>query len=318
MIVRSYGFSLEAGHGHVSVADVFSYMVGNNGQPDTSKSSERRFYIDDENDAEFVRGLVVTVKDQKAFCKLVKDDDGGFVITVENLEGENKLMEFNFFVVNKNNGLGIYQHYFHSCSTFTFGDYLKKRYYTLSHKLATKELDAAKAEGGGEITLKKERQIRAKYRTNMSFSVLVHNEALEDVLAKFQQIKSFEYEFSTIEPDMVKGIPIGPYVKRMKEKVVFKTDTAVNVLAKAIQGTVNALNPKSGRVSVVDNIDDEDVSLSVKIADIPEHFGEQDYDAVAAKLDQLDTKTFSQHQVVNELIDACKDTYKHIFMAKVK
>lgn len=318
MIVRSYGFSLEAGHGYVSIADVFKYMADHNGQPDTSKSSERRFYIDDQSDAEFVRGLVVTVKDQKAFCKLVKDDDGGFVITVENLEGENKLMEFNFFVVNKNNGLGIYQHYFHSCSTFTFGDYLKKRYFTLSHSLATKELDAAKAANADNLTAKKERDIRAKYRKNMSFSVLVHDENLEDVLAKFQQIKSFEYEFSAVVPDMVKGIPIGPFVKRMKEKVIFKTDTAVHVLAKAIQGTVNALKPKSGRISVVDNIDDEDVALSVKIADIPEHFGEQDYDAVAAKLDQLDIKTFSQHQVVVELIDACKVTYKHIFMKKVK
>lgn len=199
MIVRSYGFSLEAGHGHVSVADVFRYMADNNGQPDTSKSNERRFYIDDQSDAKFVRGLVVTVKDQKAFCELVKDDGGGFVISVKNLEGENKLMEFNFFVVNKTNGLGIYQHYFHSCSTHTFGDYLRKRYFTLSNAMAEEEIAAANA--ANELSDKQEKAIRKKYRKPLSFSILVHNEDLAVVLARFQEIKSFEYEFAAIVPD---------------------------------------------------------------------------------------------------------------------
>src|SRR5690606_297779 len=104
MFVRSYGFSIEAGHNRVTVADVFSLMASQNGQPDTSKSNERRFYVDDTSDADFVRGLVVTVKDQKAFCELV-NDSGSFVIKVNNLTGDNKLMEFNFFVVNKKNGL---------------------------------------------------------------------------------------------------------------------------------------------------------------------------------------------------------------------
>lgn len=192
MIVRSYGFSLEAGHAHVSIADVFNYMVGHNGQPDISKSNERRFYIDDQSDAQFVRGLVVTVKDQKAFCELVKDNNGSFVVSVKNLEGENKLMEFNFFVVNKSNGLGIYQHYFHSCSVFTFGDYLRKRYFSLSSNLAEQEL--AKERAAGKLSHKKERAIRSKYRNQLVFTLLVHNENLADVLAKFKQINSFEYE----------------------------------------------------------------------------------------------------------------------------
>lgn len=316
MIVRSYGFSLEAGHGHVSVADVFNYMAGHNGEPDATKSSHRRFYIDDDGDADFVRGLVVTVKDQKAFCELVKDGGGGFVISVKNLEGENKLMEFNFFVINKNNGLGIYQYYHNSCSVSTFGDYLRKRYFTLSHNLSEQDIEMAKA--AGDLDQKKEKAIRAKYRKSMSFAILVHDEDLDVVLGRFKQITGFEYELVQIIPDVEHGIPISPYVKRKKEKVIFTPDTDVGVLARAIQGTVNLINPKSGRVSVIEEVDDEDVPISVNIANIPEHFGEQDYDAVAGKLDQLDVTTFSQHQVVTELITACKDTYKHIFMKKVK
>lgn len=152
----------------------------------------------------------------------------------------------------------------------------------------------------------------------MDFSILVHNEKLADVLAKFHEIKAFEYQLATIVPDALKGVPIAPYVKRMKEKFIFLPKTSVGLLAKAIQSTVDKVHPKSGRVAVVDYLDDEEVPMSVKIANIPEHFGEQDYDIVAAKLDKLDVTTFSQHQVVKDLVAVCKDEYKHIFMKSVK
>lgn len=316
MIVRSFGFSVEAGHDHVSVTDLFNYMASQNGQPDTSKSNERRFYIDSTGDADFICGLVVTVKDQKAFCELIKDNGGGFVISVKNLEGENKLMEFNFFVINKDNGLGIYQHYHQSCSTSIFGDYLKKRYSTLSQDFVQKDIDAAKT--AGKLTQKKEKEIKSKYRKPLHFSILVQNEKLADVLKKFQQINSFEYELTGISPTVINGTPIAPYVRRTKEKIVFHSKSAIAALADAIQDMVDSVHPKSGRIAVVDSFDDEEIPMSVKIANIPEHFGEQDYDAVAAKLDQLDVTIFSQHQVVKELIATCKDTYGHIFMKKIK
>lgn len=315
MFVRSYGFSIEAGHDRVTVADVFSLMASQNGQPDTSKANERRFYVDDTSDADFVRGLVVTVKDQKAFCELV-NDSGSFVIKVNNLTGDNKLMEFNFFVVNKKNGLGIYQHYHQSCTPNTFGSYLRSRYASLSHD--SREQAIKKLEALGQLTKKNEKRIKSEHHGALKFTLLVHDESLADVLSKFQQIKNFEYEYAAIVPDKVSGVPIGPYVKRMKEKVTFQPNVDSGLLATAIQGTVDIIKPRAGRVSVIDHIDDEDVPLSIRIANIPEHFGEQDYDAVASKLDELDVTTFSTHQVVDELIKACKETYKHIFMKAVK
>ncbi|MGX8295013.1 hypothetical protein IXO675_002560 [Xanthomonas oryzae pv. oryzae] len=315
MFVRSYGFSIKAGHNRVTVADVFSLMASQNGVPDTSKSNERRFYVDDTNDADFVRGLVVTVKDQKAFCELV-NASGSFVIKVNNLTGNNKLMEFNFFVVNKRSGLGIYQHYHQSCTPNTFGSYLRSRYASLSDDSREKEIK--NLEALGELTKKKEREIKLEHRGALRFALLVHDESLADVLSKFQQIKSFEYEYDAIVPDKVSGVPIGPYVKRMKEKVIFQPNVDSGLLATAIQGTVGIIKPKDGRVSVIDHIDDEDVPLSIRIANIPEHFGEQDHDTVAEKLDQLDVTTFSTHQVVDELIKACSETYKHIFIKSIK
>ena len=91
---------------------------------------------------------------------------------------------------------------------------------------------------------------------------------------------------------------------------------ALRAIAQAIQNTVTSQRIKSGRVSVVETIDDEDMPLSVRIANIPEHFGEQDYDELATKINLLNTASFHNHVVVSELIKICSEKYEAIFMIK--
>lgn len=315
MLVRSYGFSVTAGNSEVSLDDLFASLVSTSGNEDASQNNVRRIFVDTKTNNDFIIGLVVTVKDQKTFCELV-NEKGNFVIAVSNLKGKNKLMEFNFFVINKSNGLGIYQHYFQSCSPGTFGKYLRNRYHRLSEKSREDAIAALKK--NGKHTVREEKLIKKSHSKGLSFGLLVHNESLEKVLSKFKEIKGFEYEFAVIEPDLVKGAPISNYVNRLRQKVSFKPNLDVGALSKAIQGTVDALRPKSGHVSVVDNVDGEDIPISVRIANIPEHFGEQDYDAVAGKLNNLDTSKFATHFFVTELLKTCTDDFKHVFMKKVK
>lgn len=315
MLVRSYGFSVEAGNSRISIADLFSAMAELNGQPDNSMSNERRFYIDNSTDPDFILGVVVTVKNQKSFCELV-NDGGGFVISVKNLSGDNKLMEFNFFVVNKKNGHGIYQYYHQSCSLGSFGNYLKSRYFRMSSN-AMDEAIAKEAVKPG-FNAKLEKSIAKEFRKGLTFTVLTHNESLGEVLSRFHKIQSFEYEYSSLAPDHIAGAPIGPYVRKVKQKVVFNSDSNPSLLGSAIQKTVDMLKPKSGHVGVIDCIDDEDVPLSIRIADIPEHFGEYDYDVIAAKLDKLDVEEFSTHAVIADLLNTCRIKYRHIFMKLVK
>ncbi len=225
-------------------------------------------------------------------------------------------MEFNFFVINKLNGHGLYQHYFHSCSPGAFGSHLRTQYRRLSELNRDKEIADLKA--SGNHSAKKEKSIRSSYAKGLSFSLLVHNKTLEQVLSEFKKIKAFEYEFSAIEPDLVKGAPISNYVKRLTQKVSFDPNVAVGLLAKAIQGSVDVIKPKSGRVSVIQDVDGVDVPMSVKLLDIPENFGEEDYDTVAGKLDDMDTSKFFEHQVIEELMAICKDEYPHVFMKAVK
>jgi hypothetical protein len=315
MLVRSYGFSLVAGNKEISTEDLFSYLVSISGAENDSLGNLRKVFVDGSGNDGLLRGLVVTVKDQKTFCEL-QNNQGSFVISVANLKGKNKLMEFNFFIINKKNGLGIYQHYFQSCAPATFGRYLSSYYRYLSD--SSKNRKIKELDDNGELSGKKERLIKSSHAKGLYFSILVHKESLEKVLSKFNQIKAMEYEYAQLEPDLIKGAPLATYVNRIRQKVTFKKDSKIDVLAKAIQQTVNKFNFRSGRVSVVDSFGDEDIPMSVKIANIPEHFGEEDYDTVAGLLNNLDVKKFSSHKVMLSLVEKMTVEYKHIFMKNVK
>lgn len=315
VLVKSYGFVVSPGNDKISLGDLISNLEAFSGQPDSSQGQLRRIFLDSKAHPGFVVGLVVTVKDQKAFCELVQSQ-ANFVVTVKNLTGANKLMEFNFFVINQLNGHGLYQHYFQSCSPGTFGNYLKSRYRRLSEESKEAEIEVLKKSPG--YTAKKEKAIKAAHAAGLNFSLLVHDETLEEVLSEFSKIKAFEYEFAAVEPDLVKGAPIANYAKRLHQRVSFDPKAAVGVLAKAIHGTVKALKPKRGRVAVVHEVDGEEIPMSVKILDIPQNFGEQDYDVVANKLNNMDTGKFYSHAIIDELLEVCRKKYPHIFMVAVK
>jgi len=311
--VRLYGFSLKAGHAKSSLNDLYDYMEQCSGQADNTRANERRIYFSRDEDPTFARGLVVTVKDQKAFCKLI-DENGRLVISVENLQGDDKLMEFNFFVINKSNGIGLYQQYHHSCSLGVFGGYLRDRYRTISEEMANQAIESLRQHG--EHTDRREAAIRRAYRGGLSVATLVHSGSLEAVLRQFEKIKSFEYEFAQLDAIREVAKPLQPLVKRRREKLTFEPRFAIGTIANAIQNAVNAMQPKSGRVHVETQEGDP---LSVKLADIPEHFGEYDYDDVASQLDNLDTADFAQHHTFNELQGVCtSDHYRHIFTARLE
>jgi len=109
MKVRTYVFSVNTKSKHVSLGDLFSYLANEPRIIGQGENGERRFYVDESNPS-YYKGLVVTVKDQKAFCKLLEGNAGDITIEVENLDEKERLMEFNFFVLNKSNGFGLYQH----------------------------------------------------------------------------------------------------------------------------------------------------------------------------------------------------------------
>jgi hypothetical protein len=309
-----YGFEIETDSQDVTISKLMAHLAAHSGEPDKSRTVERRIFFDEATNKNYYLGLVVTVKDQKRFCRL-ENNEGQIKITVENLKGDDKLMEFNFFVVNKRNGVGLYQHYHQSCGLNVFGTYLSSSFKLLCDQATNDEIQMqVKREGG--LSSDKERSIRKKFSGRLHFSQLVRKESLEKILNEYKSLKSFEYEVSALDAEDRPGVPLSRYAKKIRQKLTFSKSWTVPVLASAIAGAIQIISPRSGRVYALNEFD-EDVSL--RIFDMPDNFGEEDFDDVTLKLHDLDLNAFGAHQVSKELVALCQsDGLKHIFEARLK
>lgn len=122
MKVKYLGFEIRTEKNLISIND----FIENNLNFELKDIFKRNVFIDCA-DIGYYKGLILTVKDQKAYCKLQGSVDD-LEIKVENLSGHDKLIEFNFFVINKSTGKGLYQFYYQSTSLSKFKEILKRQF----------------------------------------------------------------------------------------------------------------------------------------------------------------------------------------------
>lgn len=309
MKVRTYGFDVNTKNSRVDTSTLMNHLQHRSGEEDTSKGVERRIYVNCDTYSNFYVGLVVTVKDHKNFCKLEESPEG-VTVTVESLTGDDKLMEFNFFVLNKENGIGVYQHYHQSCAVRQFGAYLVSRHAKLRKSLKAEELSDE------TLTSSQRREVSKDFSPKLEFSQLITQETLREMLEKYKEIRSFEFAYTYLRPKKKKGRPLEKRVSKKREKLYFRNPEYKKDLAREIGDFVKRKNPLSGNVNAIDHSGEAKV---IKIFDMPDTFSEEEYDDVAIKLNNLKLNDFAKHRVVDELIGICtSEEYRHIFEAEVE
>lgn len=310
MDVKYYGFRVEVDGIGISVSDLFAFFENEGCVIDDDMSNSRHFYFDTKTSSEYYKGLIVTVKDQKRFCRLTSES-GSYQIAVENLKGKDKLLDFNFFIINKSNGLGLYQHYHQSCALNVFGTYLRKHFQQFRLSKCDAALELEKAANSGELSKRKATAVRKKFKAKLLFSPLVRREKLKEILEAYKNINAFEFEYSYISQEVRKATPLSRFVEIKKEKLTFNKQYSVKELASAVSSFVMNERPSRGRVFVED---DEGGRFPLQIFDMPDCFGIVDYDQLIIKLNGLDVEEFAKHSFINELTDIYEsDDFAHIF-----
>ena len=314
MEVRYFGFSLFTESNNLTVEEFFTELEKEKYVSHMSNDNEVRTYIDTRSDDSFYKGVIVTIKDQKRFCKFT-DRDSSFEITVENLKGNDKLLDFNFFIVHKVSGLGIYQHYHQSCAVNVFGQNIKTYYRKFRNAKLETELSVAENLKGDKLTEKESSTIRKKFNDRLYFAPLYKQDGIEELLKKCRSIKSFEYEYSYLTKEIKAATPLSRFVNRKVEKIVFNRETNIVEIAKGIGNFVKNMTPKRGRVHAEN---EHGQVLPIRIFDMPDSFGSVNYDHLVSKLDGLQVDEFSEHNFFNELtaIFSNKEN-EHIFGAEI-
>lgn len=295
MKVKYLGFEISTEKNLITISD----FIENNLVFDMSDILERNVLIDCSH-SDYYKGLILTVKDQKAFCKL-QGNVGDLEITVENLSGGDQLIEFNFFVINKKTGKGLYQFYYQSTSLAKFKEILKRKFLSYRAILIQSEYDSNITLGKSDGVSK--RNANKKYLDKISLSLLVKPQTLSQLLQKCKQIKSFEVEFSTYEYIRKHGLPMPAHATKLKQKVYFDKDTKVKELAASIVSFVGTENPVSGTIMVLDEFGQE---MPYKLMDTPDLFHEEEFDDLVQKLNSVKVGSFANSAVLDEMISICQ------------
>lgn len=310
MKVRFFGFTFEAVSKNLTLDQWASHLHNNPPNIGAVIQGQRLLLINDAINPNYRIGLVVTVKDQRRFCQLI-NDGAGVVVRVNDLGQDSGLMDFNFFVINKTTGAGLYQHYHQSCSVPSFCELARKSFSLFKDQNIE---NAFAILPKAEQTPENRGKIERKNSGRLKWAQLVRQEALEALIAEFEKVKAFEYLLATPYVTENEFRPLENHIRTRSTRIGFVTGTPTQLAAGAIANFVRSGEAKRGKVEGVD-ADGNPQYLS--ILNNPDNFGEYEFDDVAAQLNDLNLSSFHDSWVIQELLKAC-DTNKHIIEVPIQ
>ena len=306
-ISKNFGFSFSTQQSDIPLATFFTSLLGRNIEFSLKSGNSRRIILDD--DAKYFSGVVVTIKNQKSYASLI-NDKGQLKVKISDLADLEKIAEFNFFVISKLNGFGLYQYHHGACTLSNFGSMINSLYRRDLEVKRKLELDALPT----DAPAKQKKAIGTRFFHGLGFEVLVQARDIEKVLANYKDIRSFRYEVASVETSMSKDSPLSGMVSKARHHVSFDTTVDSHLIIKGIQDMMSAVKDRS---AIVEVLDDEDEPLSVKLMDVPVNFGETPYDVFMKGLGTLDSKNIKSCSLIKSLMDKCEKEYAHVFSKKV-
>jgi len=311
MKVRLVGFTFEIENRSRQLSmEAFARHVGTAAAAMEAEGGDRRLlFMNADHDADYFVGLVVTVKDHRAFCQLVNEQDG-MKLKVSDVADGSHLMDFNFFVLNKKTLNGLYQHYHQSCSPGAFAQLCAVRFREYRVALADEAVRALPE----PVTAAAEARARSPFAGLLHSAVIVRKDALEKMIRELKRVKSFQYSLAVpavVEEDFK---PLTPWIKKETHKISFETKSPVDGIATAVANAVARLGISRGRV---EGEDQDGIERVLRIVDNPDTFGEYEYDDVAARINDLNLSQFHESWAIQELLKKAHEN-KHILAVEMK
>ncbi len=218
-------------------------------------------------------GVLISIKDVSAFCQMRRD---GRVFTIEakELDENAQIADFNYFIINKSTGRGLYQHYHQSPVSNTFSKFVKKCYLSYRKQRIESEIMAA---GGEAIKNVDEKRIRSKYYGGFTYKTVLKQKEFIKCVDALRQIKMFSFELETITAEEKQFTPASEFAKRCSHKFFFQEDRLLSGLKDGIAKTIKEMGIKSASVKGKDEYNEEVV---YKLFNDYATFEEFDYDDI--------------------------------------
>jgi hypothetical protein len=290
MDIKLLGIEFEFGKG-ITISDFFGHVHAKKGTPVVLYKYGRFMYVEDIGG--YYAGLLITTKSQRKFIEFA-ESGGKAKLKPRDVTQGAQIADFNYFLIGKKSGRGIYQYYHGSCSLDTFGAVCHNHYENLKRSKIEAAISKAKASTPTAI-----RACRNLFSGNLKWNILVRPEAFHDMVADLKRIKTLTVTISTLGLQKTIFSPIANRAKRMTQTFRFPPSTApVAGLLGEIDALVDLQEIESARLEGDDANGHRQI---LKLENNPDSFGVFDYDTIASKMD-LNPDDFLSSYFMQELI----------------
>ncbi len=305
MRVKITGFHLKPGSPSLQLPDFSAELARRSNTSDKFGGKELIFFAGERSG--YLVGLVVTIRDQKTFTEM-RRKAGKVILQARSLEEGTSFIDFNYFLINRKTGYGLYQTYWHAWSFGRLGAYLAEQYRSLVRGAEREEIERL----GGEDQLRRrdKAELRKRFKGSLDFAELVREDKLPELLEEFESIRTLDYTAATPEIPEKQFKGLNPLIENRRTIVRFKQDVRKDsALRRALASTLDEADVEKGRIH---GKDFEGYDRIVDLISNPDVFAQIDYDAVSAEI-QLEigkegegAENFTKSPMVDRLLSIAK------------
>lgn len=262
----------------------------------------RILYFIEDND--YWVGLILTIKDMRKFVTLVESKQE-LKLDVHELNENEKIADFNFFILHTESGFGLYQHYHHSCSLNVF-NYLAKHFYNEKRTaIFTSVKNKMEANGNNKRAINKELK---KYRGKFLPTIVERKGSFVERVRNLNDARSAELEFKQVNFPNSPLQAIQSHLKTMKYKMSFSKTTSKLDKVRNLAGVLSNNDIKK---ATVEGIDEYGNDVVYRLFNDFDRFQEYDYEDMVPSLN-LDQTKVSESILQNYIIIELKSVFKAI------
>lgn len=314
MKVKYVGFKLFSKSERFNTAAFFSHLHDISGFRSEGVASDRYFFFNNEHLDGYLLGLVVTLKDQKRFCR-AEVEGGDFRLKTEDLLDDEKLVDFNFFALRKDTNKGIFQYYHNSCSPNVFGDVCKKIFYRKKESLIHERFGETSPDEEFSEDSQNFRKAKKYYSGRPHFTILVDNRNIEDIIRSFSEVKELEVSFEAPDAPTQSAVAAPGLAETISLRYKFELTRQVQDIAEFARNMIDRRGFRRGRAKTVNEFDEERI---INLIRCPHDFGQEDFDDLAQRINNLKASEFVDNTVVSDLVDILESRQNARVFAEVE
>lgn len=261
-------------------------------------AGNRRLYFI--KDGKYFSGVILTIKNMKKFVTLL-DTKNEITLDVHQLNNNENIADFNFFIVNYKTGFGVYQYYHHSCSLNAFNYILSKLYSRSNSEYINSITEELKKQGATESKIKKEEK---QWRSKLTTSIIMKKGSFAEKILQMKDIYGANIEFLEFDILEREFSPLKKELKSVKYALNFNKEKSIRAVLDTLVSIFKKNTLKRATVKGKNELGDD---VTYKLFNDFDRFNEFDYDDMVPSL-KLDPQNIQQSILNNKIIGELKIT----------